>query len=283
MTIGPAQAIWVVSDGTGETGERVMKAALEQFNGHAVDVRRIGEVTAPETLGRVLRRARAEGAFVMSTLVQPDMRARGSQLARELDVPYVDLIGDLLTRLGGWLTEARFVGEPGRMHRADASYFQRIDALEFTVRADDGQEPRMLLEADIVLLGVSRTGKTPLSTYLAQIKGYKVSNVPLVLDRPLPAALAQVDDHRVFGLTIEPDALLGIRRMRLSGMQMVGRGSYADRDYVLAELEYAEALFRSHPGWPVIDVTGRAVEETAHTVIEVLRDRGIQARGASPS
>jgi regulator of PEP synthase PpsR (kinase-PPPase family) len=227
-----------------------------------------------------MRRARAERAFVMSTLVRPDMRARARQLAKELDVAYVDLIGDLLEGLQGWLSDARFVGEPGRMHRADASYFQRIDALEFTVAADDGQEPHRLLQADIVLLGVSRAGKTPLSTYLAQSKGFFVANVPLVLDRPLPEALHRVDPQRVFGLTIEPDALLGIRRARLSGMMLPGRGSYADRDYVLAELEYAERLFRSHPQWPVIDVTGRAVEETAHQIIEILRDRGIQARAA---
>lgn len=282
MAEAEAPKVFVLSDGTGATGEKVMMAALEQFPAHNRAVLTYGEVVTAESIAFHLRRARAEGAFVMSTLVRPDMRAKARQVARDLDVPYVDLIGDLLTALEGWLSGVRFVGEPGRMHRATPSYFQRIEALTFTVAADDGQEPQRLLTADIVLLGVSRTGKTPLSTYLAQSKGFFVSNVPIVLDRPLPAGLDQVDPHRVFGLTIDADVLLGIRKARLTGMMLPGRGSYADRDYVLAELEYAERLFRSHPGWPVLDVTGRAVEETAHQLIEILRDRGIQARPPTP-
>ena len=160
------------------------------------------------------------------------------------------------------------------MHRADEHYFRRIEAVEFTVKADDGKEPRMLPQADIVLVGVSRTSKTPLSVFLAH-KGYKVSNVPLVLDRPLPPQIYDTDQRRIFALTIDPASLRSIRLQRLKTMRVPGRTNYSDMDYILAELEWAEGLFRRHQSWPVIDVTQKAVEETAATIIKVMHDRGI--------
>ena len=132
----------------------------------------------------------------------------------------------------------------------------------------------MLRDAEIILCGVSRTSKTPLSTYLAH-KGYKVANVPIVLDRPLPDALLDVDPERVFALTIDPEALQSIRRSRLRTMGMGRAVNYDDFDYILAELEFADRLFRSHREWPVIDVTNRAVEETAAHILSVLQERGL--------
>ena len=129
-------------------------------------------------------------------------------------------------------------------------------------------------QADILLLGVSRTSKTPLSVFLAH-KGYKVSNVPIVLDKPLPDIVHEVDQNRVYALTIDPESLRHIRYQRMETMRMPGRTNYSDMDYILAELEWAEDQFRKNPGWPVIDVTRKAVEETAAIILKIMGDRGL--------
>ena len=159
---------------------------------------------------------------------------------------------------------------------------RRIEAVEFTVKLDDGKVPSMLGQADLVLVGVSRTSKTPLSTFLAH-KGFKVANVPIVFDRPPPRELFNVDQDRIFALTIDPDVLQEIRLSRLEALGMGATTNYGDMDYILAELEYSEALFRSHPHWPVIDVTDKAVEETAAVILGILDDRGLVGPGGDAS
>jgi regulator of PEP synthase PpsR (kinase-PPPase family) len=172
---------------------------------------------------------------------------------------------------------ARPRGVPGLLHTITDDYFRRIEAVEFTVKNDDGREPRALPRADIVLVGISRTSKTPLSTFLAQ-KGYRVSNVPLVLDIPPPEELALVDEERVFGLTIRIEELLRIRQTRLRHLGMPETTSYAQREHIAAELAYAQNIFRQHPTWPVIDITGKAIEETAADILRIFGDR--QAAGS---
>ena len=276
MTEGPGRLpkpILVLSDGTGETGEKMVRAALQQFKGHLVHVRTYAHITRPDQLRSWFRVAQRQNAAVVTTLVGTDMRRYASELSVEHGVQHLDLIEDLLTVLAGYL-EQQPVGVPGLMHQADETYFRRIEAVEYTVKADDGKEPRSLGDADIVLVGVSRTSKTPLSTYLAH-KGYKVGNVPVVLDHPLPNQLFTVNQQRVFALTIEPSALQGIRQARVQSMGMGRHMNYSDMEYILAELEYADGLFRAHREWPVIDVTGKAVEETAATILGILYDRGL--------
>ncbi len=267
------QPIIVVSDGTGETAEKVVRAGLRQFQGHLVHVRTYAGVDTADTLLGLFRIAARRQAFVITTLVQPDMRELAERYSRDLAVRHLDLIGQLLGELESYL-EAQPLRVPGLMHQADERYFKRIEAVEFTVKADDGKEPRMLRDADVILVGVSRTSKTPLSTYLAH-KGFKVGNVPIVLDHPPPPQLFEVDPHRVFALTIGPEPLQSIRRSRLRAMGVGTASNYDDPDYILAELEYASDLFRAHPEWPIIDVTNKAVEETAATILNVLRDRGL--------
>lgn len=280
MTQRLPQPILVISDGTGETAERVIRAALQQFRSHLVYIRTFRGVERDDQLVAVFRVAARQGAFVVSTLVSDDARARARALAEEHKVLYVDLIGKLLGELRVFL-EAEPVQVPGLLHQTDDTYFRRIEAVEFTVKADDGKEPRMLRQADIILVGVSRTSKTPLSTYLAH-KGFKVANVPIVLDRPLPKPIFEVDTRRVFALTIDPAALQSIRRSRLLAMGMQ-RMNYDDMAYILAELEYAEQLYRGHREWPVIDVTNKAVEETAATILGILDDRGLTGPTGDPS
>ncbi|NCG17576.1 MAG: kinase/pyrophosphorylase [Rhodobacterales bacterium] len=264
--------IFVLSDGTGDTAEKVVRAGLQQFEGHLVHVRTHGHVTQPEQLRKWFHLAVRQDALVVTTLVEKSMRKAAKLLSKEHGVRHIDLIGHLLGKLEGFLDE-KAVGVPGLMYQANDRYFRRIEAVEYTVKADDGKEPRMILEADIVLVGVSRTSKTPLSTYLAH-KGFKVANVPLVLDHPIPPLLHQVEAERVFGLVIDPDVLQTIRQSRLRTMGM-GKINYDDLDYILAELEYAEELFRANPIWPVIDVTNKAIEETAAAILGVMQERGL--------
>jgi len=272
-TVRMPQPIIVISDGTGETAEKVVRAGLRQFQGHIVHVRTYANVAGAESLLGLFRIAARRRAFVITTLVQPGMRELAERYGRDLRVRHLDLIGNLLGELESYL-EAEPLSVPGLMHQADDRYFKRIEAVEFTVKADDGKEPRMLSQADVILVGISRTSKTPLSTYLAH-KGFKVGNVPIVLDHPVPERLFTVDPHRVFALTISPDTLQGIRRSRLRAMGVGTRSNYDDPDYILAELEYATDLFSSHPEWPIIDVTNKAIEETAATILNILRDRGM--------
>jgi regulator of PEP synthase PpsR (kinase-PPPase family) len=163
-------------------------------------------------------------------------------------------------------------GVPGLLHTLTDDYFRRIEAVEFTVKNDDGREPRNLPKADLVLVGISRTSKTPLSTFLAQ-KGYRVANVPLVLDIPPPEELYQIDQERIFGLTIKVDELLRIRQARLRALGMPGDTSYGQREHVLKEIAYAQSIFRQHPSWPIIDITGKAIEETTADILRLQKDR----------
>jgi regulator of PEP synthase PpsR (kinase-PPPase family) len=153
-----------------------------------------------------------------------------------------------------------------------AEYFRRVEAIEFAVKSDDGKEPRNLHKADLVVVGVSRTSKTPLSTYLAG-RGLKVANVPLVLDVEPPKELYELPGYRVVGLTIDVDQLMDIRKQRLQQLGMPVDANYGLRDHVKAELEYAHGLFRVHPDWMVVDVTNCAIEETATIILDALKER----------
>ncbi len=264
--------VFVVSDGTGDTAQKVVNAALQQFAGKLVPVRVFPMTKQISQLDNLFRHSARTGALVVTTLASTPMRDAAARFAIDYDVRHVDLLGPLLGQLEGFLDSIP-KGEPGLLHRADARYFKRIEAIEYTVRADDGKDPRMLPDADVILVGVSRTGKTPLSTFLAH-KGMKVGNQPIVLDHPPPSQLFNVDRRRVFALTIDPASLQEIRRSRAKAMHMPESTNYCDMGYILAELEYADRLFRGNR-WPVIEVTNKAIEETAATIVRLLQESGL--------
>ena len=272
MTQKP-RPVYILSDGTGVTAEKVVRAGLKQFTGYLVHLQVFSDVQSHAELVELVQRAARVDALLVTTFVQEDMRRRCEAIAKEHKVGTMDLLAPLLHHLEAFLS-ARPAEVPGRLHQADEDYFRRVEAVEFTVKADDGKEPRLLRKADIVLVGVSRTSKTPLSVFLAH-KGFKVSNVPVVLDRPLPPVIQDLDQRRVFGLTVDPETLADIRRERLATMRVMGRSNYGDMDYILAELDWSEVLFRQHPSWPVIDVTRRAVEETAAIIVRIMSERGM--------
>lgn len=272
MSVLKPMPVFILSDGTGITGEKVVRAAFRQFKGHLVHLKVFPHVTEVQDLNALFRKARHVGALVVTTLVTSDMRVAAEKMATDMNIRHLDLLGHLIHELEGFLDQES-VGVPGTLHTADDSYFRRIEAVEFTVKLDDGKVPKMLHQADLILVGVSRTSKTPLSTFLAH-KGLKVANVPIVLDRPPPSELFEVDQGRIFALTIDPSVLREIRASRLATLRMAPTTNYGDQDYILAEIEYADDLYLGNPDWPVLDVTNRAIEETAARILRIFQDRG---------
>ena len=266
-----ARQLFVISDATGETAEKVVRAALLQFSNVPVVIRMFTRVRLEQEMRQIVTRAHRESALVVFTVVSTTHREILRRLCDEENVEWVDLIGALMAKLSSFLG-AQPRGVPGLLHTIGDDYFRRIEAVEFTVRNDDGREPRNLPKADLVLVGISRTSKTPLSTFLAQ-KGLKVSNVPLVLGIPPPAELFQIDQAKIFGLTIRAEELLRIRQNRLKHLGMTADTNYAQRDHINQEIAYAQTIFRQNPSWPVMDITGRAVEETAADILRLKKDR----------
>ena len=266
-----AKVIYVVSDSTGETAERVTRAALLQFPDRSVRLKLERRVRDRRGLSAVLESAATQQAMVVFTLVRPELRDHFNEEATKLGVRHVDVIGSLIGQIGHYL-EAHPVNIPTAEMPLSPEYFRRVEAIEFAVKSDDGKEPRNLHKADLVLVGVSRTSKTPLSTYLAG-RGLKVANAPLVLDVDPPNELYELPGYRVVGLTVDVDQLTDIRRQRLQQLGMPPDANYGLRDHVKAELEYAHAIYRDNPEWMVVDVTNCAIEETATIILEALKER----------
>ncbi|HEX6989678.1 MAG TPA: pyruvate, water dikinase regulatory protein [Bacillota bacterium] len=259
--------VYVVSDALGETAELVARAAMTQFNkGAAAELRRVPHIDTPEAVRDLVARARRP-CLIVYTLIQPELRRFLADQTAAAGIPSVDVMGPVMDALRRVLRmEPRL--EPGLIHRLDEQYFSRIEAIEFTVRCDDGRDLRSLPKADVVLIGVSRTSKTPVSMYLAN-RNLKVANVPLVPEIDPPGELFRLSARRVVGLIIQPDKLQEIRRQRLRSLGAAGAGRYADPARIREELAFAQRVFE-RLGCPVIDVTGRAVEETASEVLRIL-------------
>jgi regulator of PEP synthase PpsR (kinase-PPPase family) len=261
----------IVSDSTGETAEKVVRASMLQFPHSGAQIRMHTRIRTTEAARPVLERAAKDGALVVFTVVSPELREYIHTQSYELKIEALDLIGSLIGRLTTFLDREPINMPSGLLPLSD-EYFRRIEAVEFTVKSDDGKEPRNFRKADIVLVGVSRTSKTPLSTLLAQ-RGLKVANLPIVLGIAPPPELEEAPQERVVGLTIEIKQLVEIRKARLKQLGMPIDASYGLADQVKAELDYARGIFDQHPHWPVIDVTGRAIEETAVIILESLKER----------
>ena len=266
-----AKVIYVVSDSTGETAERVTRATLLQFPEHSIRLKLERRVRDRRGLTAILENAAAQGAMVVFTLVRPELRDHFNEEATKLGVRHVDVIGSLISQVAHYL-EADPINIPTAEMPLSQEYFRRVEAIEFAVKSDDGKEPRNLRKADLVLVGVSRTSKTPLSTYLAG-RGLKIANVPLVLGVDPPSELYELPGYRVVGLTVDVDQLMDIRGQRLQQLGMPSDANYGLRDHVKAELEYAHEIFREHSEWMVVDVTNCAIEETATIILEALKER----------
>lgn len=260
--------VYLLSDATGETVERVARAALTQFKDADVRLHRMGQVRTRDDIIRALDEVSREPGIIFYTLVNSELSqfVRTETELRHLEA--VDFITPLLYKLAEFL-EMRPQKLPGLQYEMNSEYYRRMEAVDFTVKQDDGQEPRNLHKADIVLVGVSRSSKTPLSMYLAH-KGYKVANVPLVQGIDPPAELEEVVQERVVGLIIDTQRLVDIRCARLRNLRQSPRGSYADYRQVEEELSFCRRYYRAHPAWLVIDVTNKSVEESAAEILSRL-------------
>jgi [pyruvate, water dikinase]-phosphate phosphotransferase / [pyruvate, water dikinase] kinase len=268
----PLPVIFTVSDGTGETALSIVKAVKVQFENAEIEIERYNRIRTKEVLEEILGKALSIRATVVATIVDPNLRVFLISRALQLGVNVVDILFPLLDTLTKQLGKPPSA-IPGLLRQLDNKYFKRISAVEFTVRHDDGVLSTDLKEADIILVGISRTSKTPLSMYLAH-KGFRVANIPLVPGTPLPKQLFEIDQNRIIGLVIDPDRLTEIRSARIESLGHEGKeGDYADSKKVFEELEWSREIFRKNKRWPVIDVTGKALEENAVEVEKILINR----------
>ncbi len=260
----------LVSDATGETLSSLARACLVQFEQVEPIQHLWWLVRGQGQVSRVVAGIEAEPGVVLATLLDGAVRALIEEACRQLRVPFIPVLDPVMAALSSYLN-VEFGAQPGRQHVLDAEYFARIDAMHFTLAHDDGQLLDGLNDADVVLVGVSRTSKTPTCMYLAN-RGVKAANIPLIPGMPPPPELFNVTRPLVVGLTKEPKSLTDIRRSRLKFLHQTDDTDYADEDSVKDEVTAARKLF-SRQGWPVIDVTRRSIEEASATILQMLTRR----------
>jgi len=268
--------VHLVSDSTGETLVAMMKASTAQFRSATALEHLHALVRSEAQLERTLEVIESKPGVVLYTLVNSERRGRLEAFCRRRNIPAVSILDPTLSVLGRYLG-ASMTDEIGAQRNLDDAYYSRIEALDFSMAHDDGQNVPGLAEADIVLLGVSRTSKTPTCMYLAN-RGYKAGNIPLVPGAPLPAILDSFKKPFIVGLVASPDRLVQIRQQRLVGLKQQAQTDYIDKDQVRLEIRDAKRMFLKK-GIKVIDVTRRSIEETAAQVINLYnRDRPIEER-----
>ena len=265
----------IISDGTGETASLMTKAAMLQFSEKDIYFMRYKNIRTREQIAAIFQDAAHKTDLVVYTIVSPELRNFIREQSDAIQVPAIDLLGPILNALSGFF-EAQPKEKPGIFHEVNDRYFSRISAMEYTIKHDDGKDVTELDKADIIILGISRTSKTPLSMFLSH-QGWKVCNVPLVRGVPIPKEILEADQEKIIGLTIQADVLQHIRKARLERLAAEpnpSRGeNYASLGSVSDEIEYANEIFRQHKKWPVYDVSGKALEETAAEIIRIMNAR----------
>ena len=272
MPANDRATVYIISDGTGETASTMVQAALVQYRDHDINIVRCKNVRTEAQVENTIDQAFAQQAIVIFTVVAPNLRLQIREACASKGLRCVDLLGPLMGELDLYLGVKAPHGEVGILRSVDERYFKRIEAIEYTVKHDDGKDLRDLDSADIILVGISRTSKTPLSIFLSH-KGWKVANIPMVLDQELPAELFKVDQRKIVGLIIGMDHLHRIRQKRLEKFNQDTQSEYANLGNIIKEIEYAEGIFRKNKRWPVFDVTERALEETATEITRIVSTR----------
>jgi hypothetical protein len=262
--------IFIVSGGVGASGEQLVRTALAQFPGVGVPVIVVPHVRAVAQVEKAVEQAAETGGIIVHTLVDAEMRETLVRLARERNVTAIDPISRLLSRLSSMLNQEP-VGQPGLYRQLRQAYFDRVEAIEFTMAHDDGKNPQGWGRAEIILVGVSRAGKTPLSMYLA-VRGWKVANIPLLPDQPPPPQLAGLDRRRIVGLLIEPGQLIDHRRQRQRRLGVMGESAYTDPVKLYEEVEETRQYYRRN-GFGLVDITDKPIEESADEVIALVTRR----------
>ncbi|MCG8352500.1 MAG: kinase/pyrophosphorylase [Chloroflexales bacterium] len=259
--------IYVVSGGAGGVGELVARVAIAQFQGANVPVIIIPQVRQLDQLDQIIYQAATNKGLILHTMVDRTMRFALIRRARARNVVEIDLMGGVLARLTTVLGREP-IGQPGLYVTRRSANFERLEAIEYTVDHDDGRRPDELKHAEMVLLGVSRVGKTPLSMYLA-VLGWKVANIPLVKNIELPKELFEVDRRRVIGLTIDPEHIVARRRWRQRRMGIPLGETYTELEALSDEISESRRIFRRH-GFAIVDLTDKPIEESADEVISLV-------------
>lgn len=260
--------VYVLSDSLGETGEQLSRAALSQFNSGKYEVRKFPYIVSKEQISEILEEARREPSIVVYTIVIDGLRSFIETKGIELNIPTVDLMTPTLEAIEDIL-KFQPKRESGLIRKLDENYFRKVEAVEFAVKYDDGKDPRGIRDADLILVGVSRTSKTPLSMYLAH-KNYKVANIPLVPEVPVPNELFEKNSKRVVGLVANSIKLNEIRQERLKSLGLNNNANYANINRINEELEYSKKIMEKL-GCIVIDVSNKAIEETAGVIIDYMK------------
>lgn len=266
--VEPQLRLYVISDSIGETAQRMVHATLTQFpDVSQIEIKKFPFIKSEEELINILKSAKARAAVVITTLVNPEFNMVGQQYAKEADIPYVDymsgLIGIIQQR-----TNCSPILESGALRKLDENYFRRIEAMEYSVKYDDGKHFTDIGEADALIVGVSRTSKTPLSMYLAN-KGYKIANIPLVPEVDIPDEVFRHKDLKVFGLTASPNYILNIRNERVKVLGLHGPTNYNSIERIREELIYAEEIFEKLSA-TVINTEYKSIEESAFYIEKFL-------------
>lgn len=258
----------VISDSTGETCEQIVRAAYAQFDIGEKEIDRYSNVRDVEFINKIFDKIKDNDTIIFFTLVDEDLINHLKKLSELRNLHAVDILTPAILAIER-VTNLSPITKPGALRNLDAQYFKRVDAIDFAVRYDDGKDPRGVLAADVTIIGVSRTSKTPLSMYLAN-KNFRVANIPLVPETPIPQEIFQVPNKKIIGLTNSPVKLNSIRKSRLQSLGLPSNSSYSNLDRILIELEYAHSIMKK-VGCPIIDVSDRAIEETAEIIIRHLR------------
>ncbi len=266
------RVIYILSDGTGETAATMIRAALVQYPQQELQMVRCKNVRTEDQASALIDECFERKGMMVYTVVSSQLRKKIFELTAEKAIPSIDLLGPIFLTLDQFLGAAHQNPQAGLLRNVDERYFKRIEAIEYTVKHDDGKTFSELDKADIVLVGISRTSKTPLSIFLSH-KGWKVANIPLVLGTPLPQQLFEVDQRKVVGLIIDIESLQRIRKNRLEKFGQDPGGEYASLSQIMKEIEYAHDLFKQNKKWPVFNVTDRALEETATEITRIVAAR----------
>ncbi len=263
----------LVSDSTGETLITVARAAAAQYEGVSAIEHVYPLVRSTAQLERVISEIEQAPGIVLYTLVEPELASRLEEACRAIGSPHLSVLAPVHALLQSYLG-AHSTARPGAQHMLNAEYFKRIDAMNFTLLHDDGQLPHDIEEADVVLVGISRTSKTPTSIYLAN-RGLKTANVPIVPGVPVPSVLEKARKPLIVGLVASPERIVQIRQNRLLSLKADEDTDYTDRDRVAEEIAFSRRLCARH-NWPIIDVTRRSIEETAAAILDLYRDHRLK-------
>jgi len=258
--------VYIISDGTGQSATSLLKASLIQFDLSSSVLRIFSKIDNPEKVKSTLEKAKADGAFVAYTIAKQEIRKHVHEICQKEGLMHHDLLGPPIEKLAAYLgIEPK--EDVNLLRRVDSKYFERIDAIEFSMKYDDGQDVNKVFEADIVILGLSRTSKTPTSYYLAQL-GYKIVNIPLMPEVPIPEEVYKVDQNRVVCLVMDSEVLQKIRSARVKHYRTPNK--YTDLRHIFLEMEMVHNLIKKNRKWHIVDTTNKSVEETAREIISMV-------------